>query len=112
MAQFRLLHFIQREPTRSLSDLADDLGISSPAASKMVDLLVERGLVERAGVEGDRRRIALALTRGGRDLMRQARQALEARVGERLSGLPAAEAAGLAKALYTLRLRLDSPEGV
>jgi DNA-binding MarR family transcriptional regulator len=110
MAQFRLLHMVHRDPERSLADIADDLGVSAPAVTKMLDVLVERGLVRRNASENDRRRVDLALTPDGRDVMRQVRKALEARVAERLAGLAPTEAAALAEALAVLRTRLDATE--
>jgi len=109
IGQFRLLHMVHKDPERSLSDCADDLGISVPAASKMVDGLVERGLVGRAADAADRRRVTLALTPAGAALMKDAKKGLEARMATALSGLSAAEAATLAKALDLLRSRLDAP---
>lgn len=110
MAQFRLLHLAHREPDRSLADIADDLGVSPPAVTKMADVLAERGLVSREAAAGDRRRLRLALTREGREVVRQARKALEARVGERLAGLSAAEAAEVARGLQVLGACLAVPE--
>jgi DNA-binding MarR family transcriptional regulator len=110
MGQFRLMHMVHRDADRSLSDFADDLGVSVPAASKMVDGLVERGLVARTADSADRRRLSLTLTANGVAVMREAKKGLEARVAEALAGLSAAEAANLAKALETLRSRLDRAE--
>lgn len=109
IGQFRLLHMVHKDPERSLSDCADDLGISVPAASKMADGLVERGLLGRAADAADRRRVTLALTPAGAALMKDAKKGLEARMATALSGLTAAEAATLAKALDLLRSRLDAP---
>jgi DNA-binding MarR family transcriptional regulator len=109
IGQFRLLHMLHKDPERSLSDFADDLGISVPAASKMVDGLVERGLVQRGADADDRRRIALALTAEGSAVMKEAKKGLEARMATALTGLTASESNTLAKALDLLRSRLDAP---
>jgi DNA-binding MarR family transcriptional regulator len=110
IGQFRLLHMLHKDPERSLSDFADDLGVSVPASSKMVDGLVERGFVERAADAADRRRLSLALTPQGVAVMKEAKKGLEARMAEALAGIGAAESAALAKALDLLRTRLDRPE--
>jgi len=109
IGQFRLLHMVHKDPERSLSDFADDLGVSVPAASKMVDGLVERGLVTRDADAADRRRIVLNLTADGAAVMKEAKKGLEARMATMLSGLSASESAALAKALDLLRSRLDAP---
>lgn len=110
IGQFRLMHMLHRDAERSLSDFADDLGVSVPAASKMVDGLVERGFLARNADAADRRRLSLTLTASGAAIMKEAKKGLEARMAEALSGMSAAESASLAKALETLRARLDRPE--
>ncbi len=110
IGQFRLLHMIHRDAERSLSDFADDLGVSVPAASKMVDGLVERGFVGRTADATDRRKLSLVLTQGGVVVMKEAKKGLEARMAEALAGLPPTEAAALAKALETLRQLLERVE--
>jgi DNA-binding MarR family transcriptional regulator len=109
IGQFRLLHMVHKDPERSLSDFADDLGVSVPAASKMVDGLVEKGFVGRAADSADRRRISLVLTADGTAVMKEAKKGLESRMASALAGLSPAEAAALAKALDLLRTRLDAP---
>jgi DNA-binding MarR family transcriptional regulator len=110
MAQFRFLHILVKDPDRSLSDMADDLGVSPPALSKMVDGLVERGLVQRKGDASDRRRITLAPTAAGQRLVSGFRKDLEQRLAERLATLPAAEQAVLAHSLQSLQNALASPQ--
>lgn len=112
IGQFRLLHMLHKDPERSLSDFADDLGVSVPAASKMVDSLVDKAFVERAADAQDRRRLSLALTPQGVAVMKDAKKGLEARMAAALSGLSAAESAALAKALATLRAMLERTEEV
>lgn len=50
-----------------LSEIARHLAVSKQAASKLIDLLVVRGFLERTVDSIDRRRITLALTERGRD---------------------------------------------
>jgi DNA-binding MarR family transcriptional regulator len=49
-----------------LSDIARDLSVSKQAASKLIDLLVVRGFLERKADATDRRRMNLELTERGR----------------------------------------------
>src|SRR3954464_6957498 len=55
--QFRAMTFVQRHSAVSLSDAAEFLGMTLPSASKMVDQLVKRRLVDRGNDVQDRRRI-------------------------------------------------------
>jgi DNA-binding MarR family transcriptional regulator len=54
-----------------ITDLHRRVLLSQPALSRMVDRLVERGLVERCEDAGDRRVVRLALTEAGRARQRE-----------------------------------------
>lgn len=58
------------DPVR-LTDLHRRVLLSQPALSRLVDRLVERGLVERREDAGDRRVVRLALTPAGRERQRE-----------------------------------------
>jgi DNA-binding MarR family transcriptional regulator len=66
--QFHILRHIRRGRD-SVSMLAETKGISRPAISQSVDLLVTRGLIVRSIDPQDRRHIKLDLTAGGNSLM-------------------------------------------
>lgn len=83
-AQYRMLVQIARG-TDASSSLAEKLAVSAPSVTSVVEALVQRGAVERAHSAADRRRIALALTEYGRDLLGSAEGALQ----ERLQGIAA-----------------------
>ena len=51
------------EKTRGIKDIADMLGVTSSAATQLVDGLVRKGLVIRAGVTGDRRALAVRIVK-------------------------------------------------
>jgi DNA-binding MarR family transcriptional regulator len=65
MQQFRVILAIHINKGASLSDIAEHLGSTISSASKMVDGLVHRGLIERTTDPDDRRKIVLALTDKG-----------------------------------------------
>jgi DNA-binding MarR family transcriptional regulator len=81
-AQYRMLVQIARG-TDASSSLAQKLAVSAPSVTSVVEALVQRGAVERAHSAADRRRIALALSEYGRDLLGSAEAALQ----ERLQGI-------------------------
>ena len=60
--QFRTLAYLHRRPGANVSEAAEHLGITLPAMSRLLDRLVERGLVTRTVDPRDRRRATLALT--------------------------------------------------
>ncbi len=64
LAQFRILALIADGDERS-SLLAERLAVAKPTITAVVDGLVERGLVIREAVVGDRRSIRVSLTPTG-----------------------------------------------
>jgi DNA-binding MarR family transcriptional regulator len=104
---FRTLLFLSRSDGASLSALAEFLGLSLPATSRLVEGLVRKNFVVRRTPPGNRRLVALALSAGGRRTVAVARQAAESRLAEVVAPLPAAERAVIGRALRTLRVRIQ-----
>jgi MarR family transcriptional regulator, organic hydroperoxide resistance regulator len=78
--QFWLLIALEEQPCPSLRELAERRLMDSPTASRMVEVLVRRGLVRIEGCREDRRRRKIALTEKGKALARELRPvALELR---------------------------------
>lgn len=100
--QFRALIFATVHKNSSLSDMADHLGLSLPAASRMADLLVRRGLLERRPGTGDRRRVSLSATRRGKADFQRARHATQSALAKKLAGITAAERSAIAAAMRVL----------
>lgn len=109
--QFRALAFIRREPESSLSQVAQHVGTALPSMSKLVDGLVERGLVERRPSVADRRRVALSLTPGGTSLLEAARRETQTYLEGILSRLSQEERATVKKAMAILACLFTKEEG-
>ena len=77
-AQYRLLVQLEQGAEASTA-LARKLAVSAPSVTTVVDGLVHRGAVERTPSLEDRRRISLALTDSGRELLERAEQAASER---------------------------------
>lgn len=101
--QFRVLAFLNRTEGASLSSVADRVGLSLPAMSRLIDGLVERDLVEREESAEDRRRITLRLTPMGKELVRVSRAGAQTRLAEALGSLPPTQRAEIAEAMQRLR---------
>ena len=71
-AQADALTVLRKAGPLSLKELGDLLIAEAGHPSRLVDRLVEAGLVERRPAEDDRRRIVLSLTPAGRRLERRA----------------------------------------
>jgi DNA-binding MarR family transcriptional regulator len=72
MREYDVLYTLskRREPVR-MGELHRHVLLSQPALSRMVDRLVERGLIQRCPDPADGRGVRLSLTAAGRDTQRQ-----------------------------------------
>jgi DNA-binding MarR family transcriptional regulator len=72
MREYDVLYTLSkcREPLR-IGELHQHLLLSQPALSRMVDRLVERGLIERCADAADGRGVRVSLTDAGRDKQQQ-----------------------------------------
>ena len=101
--QFRALGFVQRRPGTSLSDVAEHIGLTLPAMSKLIDGLVARKLMTRRGHADDRRRMTLELTARGAALLQTSRESTHAALAERLSQLSESDRAAVVRAMHILQ---------
>jgi DNA-binding MarR family transcriptional regulator len=87
-----------------VGDIAKHQGVSQPAMSKMVEGLVERGLIERYQAKGDRRQVPLRLTKSGTAIHTKIWKSAELKILEtRLPDLSIAEQKTLLQALDSLQ---------
>lgn len=101
--QFRALGFVRRHAGASLSELAEHLGLTAPATSRLVDGLVARGYVLRQSKPRDRRTLELTASPRGVAMLDSTRERTLADLRERLAPLADADRAALVSALETLR---------
>jgi DNA-binding MarR family transcriptional regulator len=100
--QFRTLAYLNRNPGTSLSDVAEFIGLTLPAMSKLTDGLVTRELLVRDASKQDRRRITLSLTPQGESLLRSAKERTQLNLAKKLETLSPSEARAVAASLRTL----------
>lgn len=99
--QFRTLANINRG-LKHVGEIAEHHGVSQPAMSRMVEQLVQRGLIDRQRGATDRREVSLSLTPEGKALFRSVKEKSQKRIARQLSSLTTHEMAQLAKALEQL----------
>src|SRR5208282_1333629 len=97
--QFRTLALLSFCADASLSTVADYIGSSLPAASRMIDGLVAKNLIARKQCCRDRRQVSLELTALGREAYLESRQATRLQLSQRLSGLSAKKKADVIEAM-------------
>lgn len=108
ISQIKLLHQLE-EATRELTlkEAAELVPLSLPAASRTVDDLVRRGIVQRHEDEADRRMKRISLTQGGRAVIRQVNAARMSGLEQFTHTLTEDERRPLAAALAELLARDD-----
>jgi DNA-binding MarR family transcriptional regulator len=109
-SQWELLRTVRHEPGQSLRALARVIGTDPMAIKRCVDILEDRGLLQRELVSDDRRSRLMCLTSNGECLLREL-DACELEQEVRIqSVLSAQEYRLLAGMIERLRRELDEPE--
>jgi DNA-binding MarR family transcriptional regulator len=75
ITQIAALFLIRRKGTSSVSDIGFELGITSPAASQLLERLVQQGLIVRSEDPNDRRLRQIALSQQGEVVLKEGLQA-------------------------------------
>lgn len=86
----------------SLTELAAAEQVKAPTMSRIVDALVERGLVTRVAKPGDRRSVRIAATELGTQLLHAGREQRVGALVARLSTLADSERRALARGVEIL----------
>jgi len=97
-----ILTELGRAPSLTLAQLARRLRLDKGWTSRAVDQLVDGGLVSKLAGDGDRRTIALSLTRSGRTEHRRIEGLLNDQVARIIGRVPAAQQAAVSRALSAL----------
>jgi DNA-binding MarR family transcriptional regulator len=110
-SQLAALYILADGRTRTIADLAESLGRSPSATSRLVAGLVRRRLTERRVEEADRRQRTVALTQRGRALLRTVDRARAEQFLRAVRTLPPAERALIAMGVAALATHAISPQG-
>ena len=90
LPQYRVLGILV-EGSATASGLANRLAVRPSSVTAIIDGLVARGLVDRKHEEGDRRRIALRLTKAGERIVAEADRTVDAYLTSIAARLPDAD---------------------
>lgn len=71
MSQFGVLFHLRRKRSSGVTDLGDHLGVTSAAASQMLDRLVHQGLILRSADPNDRRVMQIVFTDKGSQVLEE-----------------------------------------
>jgi DNA-binding MarR family transcriptional regulator len=105
--QVSLLVQIKYAPGIGVRELASRERMSVPGMSKFVTRLEDAGLIERAPVAGDRRRVGLIVTQAGHRVLRSVKSKRTAWLADRLRHLDADELEAIDAAIEPLAHLLE-----
>jgi DNA-binding MarR family transcriptional regulator len=108
--QVSLLVQIRYHPGIGIRELAALERMSVPGMSKFISRLEEAGLVQRAPVEGDQRRVGLTLTAAGQKVLRSVKSKRTAWLSARLRDLDPEELEAIDAAIEPLAHLLAEDE--
>ena len=108
--QVSLLVQIKYHPGIGIRELAALERISVPGMSKFISRLEEAGLVQRAPVAGDQRRVGLSLTPAGQKVLRSVKSKRTAWLASRLRDLDSDELEAIDAAIEPLAHLLAEDE--
>lgn len=97
--EYACISCVPLEGSVRAGELSRCMGLSPSRSTRIVDALVGRGLLGRAGHDGDRRVSALRLTRRGRSVRRRVDAAMQECGAQLLAGLSAGDRARVERGL-------------
>ena len=103
VAQFRTLCYVSSASGCSLSEVADSIGLSHPAMSRLVDALVEKGLMKRRPCDDDRRHVRLSVTPAGEATLKESRTGAQEQLARVVSKLNREQQRELSEDMRLLR---------
>lgn len=109
LAQLFVLQQLAEKPADSLNELADRTATHQSSVSVVVRRLVERGYVTRTASPADKRRIEIAVTQSGRDLLAGAPMTIQTQLVNALREMPRDDQSTLADLLerWLIAARID-----
>ncbi|MCL5995304.1 MAG: MarR family transcriptional regulator [Chloroflexi bacterium] len=113
-AQLNTLLRIHRNGACSVSDLGEEMGVTSAAASQLLERLVQQGLAARSEDLRDRRNKVVTLTSAGRQIVQESivvRQSWLDRLAELLTPEEQEQVNVALQLLIEKTVRLDEEEG-
>ena len=107
--QFRTLVILFNEGPINLATLAQLLGVQPSTTGRMVDRLVDAGLIDRRPHPRSRRELVAVLTAHGQRVVREVTGHRRAEIAEVVGKMPARERRGLVRALNAFTAAGEEP---
>ena len=110
VTQLRTLVVLDGHGEMNLNRLAELLGVTPSTAMRMIDRLLNAGLVTRQDNPTNRREVVLGLTDQGQQVVREVTSARRAEITRIVRAMPAAQRTGLIRALRAFAEAAGEPE--
>lgn len=105
--QYTALTVLERHPDMSTAQLARNSFVTSQSMADMITALETRGLIERHRDSLDRRRLVVALTGAGRELLDRYRPEVANMEAQMTGGLSKSQITALRQALHTCHVNVS-----
>jgi DNA-binding MarR family transcriptional regulator len=106
VTQFRVLAAVNRGLCRN-KDICELLGVSEAAISRMIDVLVQDGLIKKGVDKDDRRQTVLSLTSEGQKLHSVTKAEARTRLKSKLDALSSEDIESMIKGLEILQQNIN-----
>jgi len=110
VTQLRTLVVLDGHGEMNLNRLAELLGVTPSTAMRMIDRLLNAGLVTRRDNPTNRREVVLGLTDQGQQVVREVTSARRAEIARIVKAMPAGQRTGLIQALRAFAEAAGEPE--
>lgn len=112
LSQLELMALISRSDSGfKVSDVAEFMGVTNAAASRAIDRLVQRGLVDRTVAPHDRRAVELSLTPEGEALLNRVMEASDQKLMQALGNYSMERLMEASELLEAFAIRVLEVEG-
>ena len=98
--QLKTLEFVQDKGEPSMGDVAEEMKMSSPAVTMIINHLVESGELARVADPGDRRVVRLAITPAGKKSVERGMKLIREALKKRLECLTEADRAQMSSIMH------------
>ncbi|HEY7595387.1 MAG TPA: MarR family transcriptional regulator [Actinophytocola sp.] len=109
IAQFRLLVVLFSRGAQKVTTLAQALGVNPSTATRTIDRLLDRDLVDRQPNPESRREMRISLTSAGKRVVRDATRRRRAEIAAIVERMPATHQRGLVRALNAFSVAGGEP---
>ena len=111
MSQMGALMNVHRHRMCNVSEIGDELGVTSAAASQMLERLVQQELIERTEDPNDRRAKQIVLTDEGYQIIHESFRARHGRLNELAASFTPDEQTLILTALRLLLVKMQQVDG-